>query len=595
MRKFLWQLFFTYLIIIFASVAAALFFASRALEGLYLQSLTEDLTARAQLSAWLFAGKFSEAAEPDVERLCRAIGEEIETRISVILPSGKVIGDSVEDPTFIKSHADRPEIKSALAGQVGTARRFSSTVNKEMFYLAVPVMEQGALVGVVRVSLPILDMAATLRGRYLDIAVGGLAIAFFAALIGLLVSRRIERPIAEMIEGAARYARGDLEHRLRVKGSVEIENLASAMNRMAEDLNDRIHTIVSQREELEAVLSGMMEAVLLVDSQEKLVRLNRAALQLFFGGTGDPTGRSLVEALRNPDLLQFVRRTLAAKEPLSGDVALRAGGERFFQGHGVPLLGPAGKNGAALIVLYDITQIKNLENIRKDFVANVSHELRTPITSIKGFVETLQEGALDDPDNARRFLDIIAQHVERLQMIIEDLLRLSRIERESECQEIALAPGRIKPVLEAAGQTCAPKAAEKQIALELSCDEELVANLNTTLLEQAVVNLIDNAIKYSDAGGVVRVVGLEEGTEAVIRVEDRGCGIPSEHLLRIFERFYRVDKARSRDLGGTGLGLAIVKHIANAHQGNVAVQSKPGEGSVFSIRLPKAKATPSAD
>jgi two-component system phosphate regulon sensor histidine kinase PhoR len=330
----------------------------------------------------------------------------------------------------------------------------------------------------------------------------------------------------------------------------------------------------------------MVEAVLAVDAEENLVRLNDAARRLFFREGGDPVGRSLPEATRNPDLLRFVRAALAADEPVSADLTLREEDERFLQGHATPLRDAAGGRIGALVVLHDVTQIRRLENVRRDFVANVSHELKTPVTSIQGFVETLRDGALDDSHTARRFLEIVARHADRLNAIIEDLLSLSRLESDAERHEIALAPGAIRPVLAAALLTCANKAAERNIAIELQCDEGLRANINAALLEQAIVNLLDNAVKYSKDGALVKLEGLEVEGEAVIRVADQGCGISKEHLPRIFERFYRVDKARSRDLGGTGLGLAIVKHIVNAHGGRVAVKSGVNQGSEFSVQLP---------
>jgi two-component system phosphate regulon sensor histidine kinase PhoR len=245
-----------------------------------------------------------------------------------------------------------------------------------------------------------------------------------------------------------------------------------------------------------------------------------------------------------------------------------------------------GANIGALIVLDNITRLKVLENIRRDFVANVSHELKTPITSIKGFVETLRDGAVNDPEDRMRFLDIIARHSDRLNAIIDDLLSLSRIEQEAEREQIALEEGRIRDALDAAVLVCASKADEKGIRVDLACDQDLRAKINLPLLEQAIVNLIDNAIKYSGSGSNIRIEAAGTAAETVIRVRDWGCGIPQDHLQRIFERFYRVDKARSRKLGGTGLGLAIVKHIVHAHGGRILVESSPGKGSTFSICLP---------
>jgi two-component system phosphate regulon sensor histidine kinase PhoR len=266
---------------------------------------------------------------------------------------------------------------------------------------------------------------------------------------------------------------------------------------------------------------------------------------------------------------------------------VRNGGERFLQAHGTILHDAEDRGIGALVVLNDVTRIRKLESVRREFVANVAHEIRTPVTSIKGFVETLLDGALENPKNAEHFLNIIGRQAERLNAIIEDLLSLSRIEQETESAEIALKEGRIIDVLQAAVQLCEKKAAGKKIAVRLACEEDVSAKINPPLLEQALVNLIDNAINYSGRGSPVHVEAARGDTEIIIGVRDQGCGIAKQHLPRLFERFYRVDKARSRKLGGTGLGLAIVKHITQAHGGNVTVESTPGEGSTFRIHLPK--------
>jgi len=281
-----------------------------------------------------------------------------------------------------------------------------------------------------------------------------------------------------------------------------------------------------------------------------------------------------------------VADVLASQQPLEVEIEVHDNGSRFLQAHGAVLRGAAAESIGAVVVLHDVTRLRRLEQVRRDFVANVSHELRTPVTSIKGFVETLLDGAMNNPDELQRFLRIVATQTDRLNAIIEDLLTLSRIEQESERAEIPLSKTSIKSVLSAAMEVCGVKAAEKDIHIELNCQAELQAEVNPPLLEQAVINLLDNAIKYSPTGQTVHLEANLAETEVVISVRDHGCGISREHLPRIFERFYRVDKARSRKLGGTGLGLAIVKHIAQVHRGAATVESVIGQGSTFFIHLP---------
>jgi two-component system, OmpR family, phosphate regulon sensor histidine kinase PhoR len=300
-------------------------------------------------------------------------------------------------------------------------------------------------------------------------------------------------------------------------------------------------------------------------------------------------GRKVKEVVRNTEFNRFVQRTLQGEGPTEAEIVFLGEPDRFLQAHGATLREAGGMRVAALVVLNDITRLKVLETVRRDFVANVSHELRTPITSIKGFLETLRDGAVEDPETRRRFLDIAVKNADRLNMIIDDLLSLARVERDAEMGDIRLETTPLSGVFAAAARVCAENAAGKGIELLFNCEEGATAKINPQLIEQALVNLVDNAIKYGEPGSIVRVDADTTGDEVVLTVTDQGCGISREHLNRIFERFYRVDKARSRTEGGTGLGLSIVKHIAHAHRGSVRVRSSPGEGSAFSIHLPRER------
>lgn len=585
-KKLLWRLYLSYLLIILISLLAIGWYTFSSVKGFHIKNLAKDLEARAHLVADLMAERYGPEDAPRVDALCKSIGIKIGTRFTVILPSGLVIADSRKNPKTMDNHADRLEIRQAISGQVGITTHYSHTLQKEMMYVAIPAATDGEVFAVVRASMPVPAIAQSLRSIYSEIALGGLVIALLAAALAFLVAQWINKPLINMKKGAERYAQGNLTYRLQVPDLEETGALAEAMNLMASQLDERIRTITRQRNELEAVLASMVEAVLMVDADQRIIRFNKAAGDLFRVNPDEAEGRNIQDIFRNVDLYRFIKKVFDADKPQEGDLVFHNGEDRYLQVHGTFIKDAQGIILGALVVLNDITHLKKLENIRRDFVANVSHELKTPITSIKGFVETLKDGAISDPDNAERFLDIIARQSDRLNSIIEDLLALSRIEQDEETGLIAPEEGRVLDVLESAILACQSKSLEKNIKVELDRDPEIRVRINQPLLEQAIVNLIDNAIKYSEAGSVVKIEARKADGELLIQVIDSGCGIPAEHLPRLFERFYRVDKARSRKMGGTGLGLAIVKHIVNAHGGRLAVQSTPGKGSIFSIYLP---------
>ncbi len=371
--------------------------------------------------------------------------------------------------------------------------------------------------------------------------------------------------------------------------SLELTELASTLNLMADQLNERLHTVVKQRNELETVFSAMIESVVVVDNQEKILSLNKAATDLFGISMLAAKDKLIQHVLPGSELVHFIHQIIEEKSPREEEIVLHKGKEELFlQTHGSILHDSDEKSVGVLVVLHDITRLKNLEKMRKDFVANVSHELRTPITAIKGFIETLQDGAISSPTDSSRFLKIIAKHADRLNAIVEDLLTLSQVEKSQEKKEIDLTMGSIREPLENAIETCTIKAKERAITVNLQCRDDLQSLINGPLLEQAAANLIVNAIKYSSEGGKIVVAASQHSTEITIEVIDQGSGIAEEHLSRLFERFYRSDKARSRTQGGTGLGLAIVKHITEIHHGQVSVDSTPGIGSTFTIHLPAA-------
>ena len=472
-RRLWWRLFISYLWVPVVVLLSIGWYGSDVVWELYENHLNSDLEARARLCGKPIGELLTRGQAADVDALCKELGRSSNTRITVVLPSGQVIGDSDEIPRDMDNHGSRPEVLEALGGKVGRSQRYSSTEQEDRIYVAVPLMHGNSPIAVVRTSLPVTALTRTLgivRNRIIIAALIGILLH---AMITLVISRRMSRPLEEIKAGAERFAAGDLGHRLRVMDSVEIGTLAETMNRMAEQLDERIQTVLRQQNEREAMLSSMEEGVLAINNEGTILSLNTACATLLGEEPAKLQGRSIYEVIRKADLLKFIESALASASPVEGEIQIRGAQDRWVSAHGTVLHDSQRGKIGVLIVLHDVTRLRHLEEVRRDFVANVSHELRTPITSIKGFIETLVDGAFEDKENAHRFLQIMLRQVNRLDAIIGDLLMLSRIERGSEEQLIELAPESIRGTLQAAIEMCEKKATDKAVKIELICPEDL--------------------------------------------------------------------------------------------------------------------------
>ncbi|MDP2758148.1 MAG: ATP-binding protein [Desulfurivibrionaceae bacterium] len=589
-KRLIWQLYPSQLLITIIALLAAAGYGAYSLRAFQLAQTGAGLEARAHLTQEhvlsLLAAKDPEA----LQAFCTSAGKRSGTRLTVTGTDGEVLADSDEDPARMENHSGRPEIIAALAGHPAPSLRFSHTLQEKMMYVAVPMVQNGKARGVLRTAIPVTFIDNALRAIILKILWGCLIVALVVALVAWFIAQRISRPLEEMRLGAERFAGGAFTTKLREEGAEEVASLARAMNAMADQLDGRIKTIARQHSQLQAVFSSMVEGVITVDTEERILDINQAGARLLDIAPEKIRGKSALVAVRNLALQRFISQALASAKPIEGEIDLtgRDGQEKYFYAHGTRFQDASEMTSGAIIVINDVTNLRRLENMRRDFVANVSHELKTPITSIEGFAETLLDGALESPEDARRFVEIIAKQSKRLHAIIEDLLALSRLEQEQEHTELVLAEEKISQPLRRAIETCGPKAAEKKISLELDAPDDLSANLNSPLLEQAITNLVVNAIKYSEEGSRVIIrAGQRDAETIAIEVQDFGVGVCAHHLPRLFERFYRSDAARNRKVGGTGLGLAIVKHIVQAHGGEVGVTSEVGKGTTFTILLYK--------
>lgn len=586
--RLVWHLFAGWCIVVVMLLAACISLGSVQLANLTEARQRESLVALGRGMAELMDRDASGAehglSHEALARIAAAAGIEVEILDDhAAARAGSARGQD-------RGLLDANILADAWQGRIGTGGWYDDAARRRWIVVAVPHAPPGKPPEhIVLLSADASDADRSLWRSQRTLAAGCAVCGALAVVAAWFVARKATRPVETLTAAATKLAAGDVDATLPTSHVAEIAGLAGALSRLREQVVERGLTIGRQGTQQEAVLGSMMEGVLAIDARQRIVGMNRAAADLLDVELDDVLRRPLQEVVRNPDLRRFALLAIDCREPVEDDLVLRGPRDRTIRLRGTALRDVSGEGGA-VIVLNDVTDIERLETVRRDFVANVSHELKTPVASIKGFVETLLDGAMDDPADTRRFLEIVARQADRLASIIEDLLALSRIEQSEGVGNLPLENVRIGDIFTAVVADCGPRAHERSIGFETRCAEAVMAEVNPPLLEQALINLVDNAIKYSDPGDTVRLeADLEpgkNGSELVIRVADDGAGIAAEHLPRLFERFYRADKARSRTLGGTGLGLAIVKHIVQAHGGTVSVESTPGVGSVFTIRLP---------
>jgi two-component system, OmpR family, phosphate regulon sensor histidine kinase PhoR len=582
-----WQLFASYLILLFFAVFSVYYGAGNIWGKWHLERSAEDLRVRALLLAERISEQFE--SQEDLQEICVLLGKKSQTRFTVISKAGLVLCDSFENPLFLDNHSTRPEVISAFDNFYGMAVRYSTSLKKDTIYVAVPIIKNGQAIAVARAALPVRFLHEELQKIKAPLAIFATIVILIAALLSWFLSKHLGRVFNRIKKQALQIAQGDFKITNLPEISVETDGLVKALKDMAGQLEERIKTVENQKNELEIVLGGMVEGVVALDLQNRIVRMNKAACRLLGVGGNEWQGKFLHETLRDPDLKEFVNKIFETGENSQKELVFfsSAGTRTCLHANASVLRDASAKINGVLLVLHDVTRLQNLEQVRKDFVANVSHELKTPITSIKGFVETLEDGALENFQDARRFLSIISRHAERMNAIVDDLLVLSRLEANDGPASLEKKECGLREVLEETAKDCELKINQKNIKLLIECPENIKVKLNAPLMEQAIFNLLDNAVKYSEAGQSVTISGFEKNGTIIISVRDYGIGIGAEHLPRLFERFYRVDKARDRSQGGTGLGLAIVKHIVGLHQGKVLVESEQEKGSCFSIVLPK--------
>lgn len=581
--------FFPVIIIIVASLLlGVIWYQSGCIEKVYLDRVQDGLLVRTKFLSYETRRIIAENNNILLNQFFDTVAKANNTRITIIAPDGKVLCDSSGDADNMANHAKRPEVIQAMNGAAAVVTRYSTTLNQRLIYAAVPIIGENGKIYVLRTAVSFKSVDEALASAERQITLAFILVTVFVTVFSIIIVRRLTRPIEQMRINAAQIAAGNMNVKLPIPAGGSIRELALSMNDMAEQLKFRIDQITNEKNERDAMFASMTEGVIAVDLKGIIQDINPAAYKIF-DLPANAIGLSFYGVVRNPELHAFLEQIIKEKKPIESEFTFYGTMERHIRIKGTVIRVDGDHVSAVLIVLSDFTRIKKLENFRRDFIADVSHEIKTPLTALKGAVETLQEGAINEPASAAKFMDIISRHSDRLNALVSDILSLSELERKTSSDEMDFDVIRIAGPVTGAIELCKDRATAKNITLTITEPAgEFKVKGDSQLLEQAVINLIDNAIKYNLSGTKIQISVVASGNDILISVSDDGSGIAPEHLPRLFERFYRVDKARSRKLGGTGLGLAIVKHIVQLHKGSAEVQSSPSHGSTFTIRLPAA-------
>jgi two-component system phosphate regulon sensor histidine kinase PhoR len=576
-----WRLSIVYILLLLVVLAGIDIYVVQALRREYLHSSFAELDALARL----VQSDPPRIAPPDALRNWTKWMARSGARVTVIASNGTVLSDSEGEPSKMENHLGRPEISAALAYGEGRAVRYSVTLGHDLVYLALKHQVPGESPVVIRLSMPLerLDEALrAFRSRLWTVSIlflmltGGFSLFFSAAL-----TRRIDR----LKEFSRRVAEGDFRPLPIDRRGDELSDLTRTLGESAARLDRTIRSLTGERNQSAAILRSMAEGVAVIDSGQRLTFCNEAFSEALGLEGSSWEGRPIVEVIRQSDLLEAIRTALAGSESVKSELVVGALRTRSFAVTAAPVRSDDTITGAVL-VLYNISELRRLERARRDFVANISHEFRTPLTAIQGFAETLLGGAADDVQNRDRFLEIIRSNALRLGRLTTDLLRLSQIEAGQLPMEVRAI--RVSEIIDPCIETARLGAAPKGIALEVEYDRDLAVRGDLNALQEILQNLLDNAVRYTLPGGRITVTGTKKDGGIVVAVSDTGIGIPKADQERIFERFYRVDAARSRESGGTGLGLSVAKHLVEAQGGHIEVQSEIGRGSTFSVVLPAA-------
>lgn len=596
MSKFRVRLTLIFITMLGLSVLIAGIFTAKLSENKYivfLEESTQHEIRMVQASIDLHKTGSEQALISYYDEQAKKLKATFQARITFITKSGKVLGDSDHEPSTMDNHLNRDEIIKAMKSGSGSEMRLSDTLNEKMLYVAVAVKDEGSQIGFIRMAMTLETVDHSVRQLWILLLIGLSVLFIIAALISYRIAHNLTRPLEKITRVAHQITHMNYRSRVTIRKKDEIGRLGEAINTMADSLQLQMNRITEDESRLKSVLENMMSGVLMIDREERIVLMNRSA-EDFLGFTSDELlGKKFDEAKQQFELTKLIRECIDAREHISDEMIFYFPEERILEVNVTPMSQTGEEWAGVLIVLHNITAVRRLERMRSEFVANVSHELKTPITAVKGFAETLLAGALDDKEIAKSFLQIIFDESERLNRLIGDILELSKI--ESKRIPLQFSPVEMRSLVERSLEIMRPEALKKHIMLDMQVEEDIYIEADEDRLRQILINLLSNGISYTPEGGKVKVqvealhspADRDNDYERLrLTISDSGIGIPKKDLPRIFERFYRVDKARSRVSGGTGLGLSIVKHLVDLHKGTIQVESEVGIGTKFIIDLP---------
>jgi len=587
-KKMIWLIYPSFMLITIIAITATALYASVAMKTFFLNHVSGSLDSCFHLTQEFLRKEMAGTDLHKLDMYVKDMGRASGIRITLMAPNGRVIADSNELPEAMENHGDRPEMHAALAGRTGSAIRYSKTLKTDMMYRAKPLMSDDRVIAVLRTSMPVSTIDEKIQSIQIRIGLAGFLTAIITAWISWLISRRVTVPIVKLTESAEAFAMGTLDYPIQIPETTELSRLARSMKKMAERLDAHIRTIQGQRNTLDAVLSSMTEGVIALDPEERIISINPAAAAMLERDISSVLNHRMYEIVRNKDMNQFIDHAIQNPAVHTGDVALYFREKRTLQLHSAPLTDADNMPIGILIVMADVTHLRRLEKVRRDFITNISHEIKTPMTAILGYTETLKDMLPEDRPEITRFFEMIDRNTRHLQSVIDDLITLSRIENRVDRELDKRAIINAKDLIEDVVLDQASAAEENRIRIAVACPPEISLNLNVRFFRRALANLVENAIVHGNPDSTVTVGCEAADGDVLIRVSDTGPGIAGRHLPRVFERFYRIHEGHAKKRGGSGLGLSIARHIILRHGGDISVESVVGRGTTFTVRLPRA-------